>query len=275
MSKKESRYKEEWLVRFGLKIMSYDSKTNEVASLACRFCEFGRDPSPSATHRHSKRIKKAIYYKRPWRTDNMLRHLKHQHSLTFDQYTALSNTEKKTFFDTLNQDFGAAPSSSFYRAGVSNFDASDSQTGKKASEKVELDDWNARGEGTAHEASQCRDIGKIGVSIRNDQKRDTDARSVVTHSTSIASQPSCEVSKASSVAGKDESIKPFLEKLCDVLGEMRGMIQYSTQINRDLCLLLREQQPTLKSKLQQPAVQKYNEFETNRRKDCCGTRYQS
>ncbi|KAL0584175.1 hypothetical protein ABG067_005949 [Albugo candida] len=273
MAKKESRYKEEWILRFGLKIMSYDSEANEVTSLTCRFCEFGRNSSPIDSHRQRKRAKKSTYYKRPWRTDNMLRHLKQQHSVYFEQYTKLTDIEKITFFNTLIQDRSAIRTTSADRAEETTINTRLLQTTQKATTQVQIDDLRVIASGKRYK--QCKQFEKVGLSIEKTQKRNNDAHNLVMDSTFKENSSNYVPPTKSRTTVAEESMNPFLGKLCDVLCEMREMIQYSTHVNRDLYLLLREQQSTLKRRFQEADVQKYNGVEIVRQKDCCGMRYQS
>ena len=69
--------------------------------MKCRFCEFGRDDVDGGEERKRKMTKDIKFYRKPWRSDNMMRHVKEQHSIRYDEYPKLCVKEKKQYFEKM------------------------------------------------------------------------------------------------------------------------------------------------------------------------------
>ena len=67
--------------------------------MMCLFCrQFGRNEDEDGGERKRKRTTNCKFYKFPWRSDNMAKHLKQQHPLQWNEYLSLSDEEKKEYF---------------------------------------------------------------------------------------------------------------------------------------------------------------------------------
>ena len=67
---REVGFQHEWLILYGSQITARDPKTSKVASITCRFCEFGRDYAENE-ERKRKKTKYVKFYNNTWRSDNM------------------------------------------------------------------------------------------------------------------------------------------------------------------------------------------------------------
>ena len=117
-------------MKYGLAIASRDPKTSEIVSIRCRFCEYGRDAKESDCDRKRKRTERVKYYQRPWRKDNIERHLKDQHSKLYQEYVGLeSHEERIKFFQDRDE---AKPFASILNPNLG-------EAGKKAKTQVMID----------------------------------------------------------------------------------------------------------------------------------------
>ena len=86
------QFRNEWILDYGLSIGCRDSKTSEVISVRCRFCDFGREEGEGTRKR--KKTNHIKFFKAPWRSDNITRHLNENHSEQYKEYKKL-NAKKK------------------------------------------------------------------------------------------------------------------------------------------------------------------------------------
>jgi hypothetical protein len=91
-----------WIIDFGLQITARDTQTGAICSAKCRFCENGRDADVNDDGgRKRKRTERTKYYQTgSFRKDNIVRHLKQQHSKRWSEYQAKSRDEKVAYFDS-------------------------------------------------------------------------------------------------------------------------------------------------------------------------------
>ncbi len=98
-SRKSIEFQQKWVARYGVRVSARDSETGKVCSVECRFCRFfGRDDrcSPGEKRKRTTHIK---MFKAPWRSDHIVSHLTDQHTEQFKMYSALTDKQKKVFFD--------------------------------------------------------------------------------------------------------------------------------------------------------------------------------
>ena len=77
-----------------------------MVSAKCLFCErFGKDTSEEEHDRKRKRSDNVMYFKAPWRTDNILKHMKEQHNVKYAEYLEASAEVRKSFFDSTDATF--------------------------------------------------------------------------------------------------------------------------------------------------------------------------
>ena len=86
----------------GLEITARDTRTMMVLSARCRFCEFGKckDNDEDSDRKRARTTRKKIFVA-PYRSDNITRHLKEQHSKRYPDYLLLSVNNKTTYFDEI------------------------------------------------------------------------------------------------------------------------------------------------------------------------------
>ena len=86
----------------GLEITARDTRTMMVLSARCRFCEFGKckDNDEDSDRKRARTTRKKIFVA-PYRSDNISRHLKEQHSKRYPDYLLLSVNNKTTYFDEI------------------------------------------------------------------------------------------------------------------------------------------------------------------------------
>ncbi|MEL7520150.1 MAG: hypothetical protein AAGJ80_00800 [Cyanobacteria bacterium J06553_1] len=81
-----------------------DPATRDVTSAVCRMCkQFGREDNRRDDDSKALKRKRTVcvkYYSRPWRADNIKRHLELQHSSKWEEYCSLSVQEKESYFST-------------------------------------------------------------------------------------------------------------------------------------------------------------------------------
>jgi len=92
-------FQQKHLLEFGLKITQ--SKHNSVVTcVVCLFCKrFGRSGATKNDGRERNRTNNTKYWNPSFRKENFVGHLTSQHPDDFAEYKALSNQEKKKFFD--------------------------------------------------------------------------------------------------------------------------------------------------------------------------------
>jgi hypothetical protein len=127
--KRGSQFRNEWLLKYGLAITTRDPKTSDILSIKCKFCELGKDSSENENDRKRKRTERVKYYQKPWRKDNIERHLKEQHSKRYHEYSNLTTDDKIKFFEQVED---AKPFAAFL-----NPDAG--QAGRKAKRQILID----------------------------------------------------------------------------------------------------------------------------------------
>ena len=65
-------FRQAWCLKYGIRVSSRCSQSSAVASAKCLFCErFGKDTSEEEHDRKRKRSDNVMYFKAPWRTDNI------------------------------------------------------------------------------------------------------------------------------------------------------------------------------------------------------------
>lgn len=104
LSKKRTGFQPQWLSKFALRVASVDPETANVQTLACRFCEtFGREKVPlaaaadgTAKRRRTTNVKQ---FKAPWRSDNIAHHARDQHERRFNEYQALTDSQKEAYLE--------------------------------------------------------------------------------------------------------------------------------------------------------------------------------
>lgn len=96
--KDKSKFQSNWILKFGLEVMTRDVTTNEVTSVMCLFCrQCGREDEEEVA-RKRKRTLNAKYFGTPWRSDNFSSHMKKNHPMKWKEYCELSMESKKNFF---------------------------------------------------------------------------------------------------------------------------------------------------------------------------------
>ena len=97
-SKRDAKtFQSSWCARYGIKISARDAQTGAIVSSKCLFCEkFGKDDCSGSRKR--KRTANVQFFGRPWRTDNIEKHMKEQHSVKYTEYLKSSAEEKANFF---------------------------------------------------------------------------------------------------------------------------------------------------------------------------------
>jgi hypothetical protein len=93
------------LVEFGLEITQSEPKgllRTVVTGVGCLFCKrFGRvNAADDNESRKRKRTANTKFFTAPFRKENLAVHVRSQHAAHFEEYSALTFEEKKSFFDT-------------------------------------------------------------------------------------------------------------------------------------------------------------------------------
>ena len=90
-------FQNSWLLKYGIKVSARDAQTGSVVAVKCLFCErFGRHPTADDDSRKRKRSSNIQYFKKPWRSDNIVKHMKEQHSQKYEEY--IQSTQQQNFF---------------------------------------------------------------------------------------------------------------------------------------------------------------------------------
>lgn len=85
---------DEWELEYGLQATT----RLEVTSALCLFCKyFGREANDDERKRQLTSHEK--FFSTPWRNDNIVSHMKRQHSSKWKEYNLLSKREKASFFE--------------------------------------------------------------------------------------------------------------------------------------------------------------------------------
>ena len=105
-NRRTTPFNEDHIVEYGLEIATKSANTNQVDSVRCKFCiVFGKEGSSFASGTRKRKVTENIkYFRRPFCVDNYKSHLK-THSVKFAEYQALTNAEKKVFFNTTKQKY--------------------------------------------------------------------------------------------------------------------------------------------------------------------------
>jgi len=86
-----------WEGKYGVKVAERDPATDTVISASCQFCErFDRENE--SADRKRKRASNVKYFKAPWSSDNIERHMTMQHLKKYEEYKAAEGNEN--FFVT-------------------------------------------------------------------------------------------------------------------------------------------------------------------------------
>lgn len=95
--KRATPFRTEHALQFGVKVVERDAATKEVVSASCLFCiHFGREENIGSKRSRTANV---MYFKKPFRSDMYLRHMTSQHPLRWNEYSALNQTEKASYFD--------------------------------------------------------------------------------------------------------------------------------------------------------------------------------
>ncbi|CAK9209291.1 unnamed protein product [Sphagnum troendelagicum] len=95
--KRATPFRTEHALQFGVKVVERDAATKEVVSTSCLFCiHFGREENIGSKRSRTANV---MYFKKPFRSDMYLRHMTSQHPLRWNEYSALNQTEKASYFD--------------------------------------------------------------------------------------------------------------------------------------------------------------------------------
>jgi hypothetical protein len=97
-SKRDGKtFQSSWCACYGIKISARDAQTGAIVSSKCLFCEkIGKDDC-SGSHKRKQTVN-VQFFRRPWRTDNIEKHMKEQHSVKYTEYLKSSAEEKVNFF---------------------------------------------------------------------------------------------------------------------------------------------------------------------------------
>ena len=105
-NRRTTPFNEDHKIEYGLEIATRGTNINQVDSVPCKFCiVFGKEGSSIASGTRKRKVTENIkYFRIPFRADNYKSHLK-THSVKFAEYQALTNAEKKVFFNTTKQNY--------------------------------------------------------------------------------------------------------------------------------------------------------------------------
>jgi len=103
---KPRAFRQAWCLKYGIRVSSRCSQSGVVVSAKCLFCErFGKDASEQEHDRKRKRSGNVVYFKAPWRTDNIHKHMKEQHNVKYAEYLEAPAEVRKSFFDSTDATF--------------------------------------------------------------------------------------------------------------------------------------------------------------------------
>ena len=95
---KAKKFSLEWILKFGLEVLTRNPSTSEVTSVLCLFCCTFAHKGEDAKQKR-KRTMNMKHFSCPWRADNFSSHLKQQHPVNWNEYSSLSVEEKEKFFE--------------------------------------------------------------------------------------------------------------------------------------------------------------------------------
>lgn len=102
--KRPTQWRQTWELSYALAVCEREpSESAGVVSAKCLFCEYGgrQNADPSTGVRKRARTGNVKFFRAPFRSDNMKLHCLSQHKDQFEQYSALSEDEKKVYFDQI------------------------------------------------------------------------------------------------------------------------------------------------------------------------------
>ena len=103
---KVKAFQDAWCLRYGIKISSRYPQSGVVISAKCLFCErFGKDVDEEESNRKRKRTCNVQYFKAPWRSDNIQKHMKEQHNVKYTEYFESPAEVQKVFFNSTDATF--------------------------------------------------------------------------------------------------------------------------------------------------------------------------
>ena len=91
-------------MKYAMEAAAVDPKTGAVMTAVCKLCEvFGRELPLNDATRKRRRTERVMFYRYPFRVDNIKRHLTEQHSQKWEDYMACSDDEQqlKEFWSSL------------------------------------------------------------------------------------------------------------------------------------------------------------------------------
>lgn len=96
-AKRQTLYKTEYSLEFGVKVCERDAVLNVIVSASCLFSiHFGREEQIGAKQSCTVNI---MYFNKPLRADTYRRHMVSHHPGRWKEYSELTPTEKTVFFD--------------------------------------------------------------------------------------------------------------------------------------------------------------------------------
>ena len=96
---KAKAFQNAWLEKYALRSTARCSKTSEVVSVVCQFCEsYGAEDDDKNPDRKRKRTSNVCFFKKPWRSDHIKRHCETFHPSRFAEYGDLTNDAERIQF---------------------------------------------------------------------------------------------------------------------------------------------------------------------------------
>ncbi len=96
---KAKLFQNTWLEKYALRITARCSKTTEVVSVVCQFCETYGTEDDDNPDRKRKRTLNVCFFKKPWRSNHIERHCETFHRSKFAEYGDLTtDAERIQFF---------------------------------------------------------------------------------------------------------------------------------------------------------------------------------
>ena len=97
---RDYRFVRGWITRYGLQPQMSDIRTGEVLSASCRFCLcFNRETTEDdSTNRKRQKTQSVKVWKKPFRSDNIRKHIEDHHFAKFKEYQHLTDELKRDFF---------------------------------------------------------------------------------------------------------------------------------------------------------------------------------